>query len=76
MKHDMRPFAFLFNDSLMLLNVDLYDKELMKCTYLIRLMLPSQTERSEIKTRFIVCKPLIRVLLKFSSGRIFTKIIL
>jgi hypothetical protein len=48
--YDMRPFAFLCNDSFMLLNVGLYDKQLIKCTYIKRLMLPSQTERSEIKT--------------------------
>jgi hypothetical protein len=48
---DMRLFTFSCNDGFTLLNVDLYDKQLMKCTYLKRLMLPSQTERSENNTR-------------------------
>jgi hypothetical protein len=47
--HDMRAFSLLLNDGYPLLNADLNNRQLTKCTHLTKMTILPQTERSKIK---------------------------
>jgi len=56
--YDTRPFSMLLNDDFVLLNADLNDKQLTKCTYLEMPLSQNRCWKSKLLSRFFTTKRL------------------